>query len=258
MLVLGCLGLFFGAALALGGKFFKVKVDPRQDRINELLPGANCGACGFSGCLACAGALVGGQAEPSACPVCAPAPRREIARLLGRQAVEEEPPVARIFCRGGHESARRYLYQGLNDCAAANQIGGGVSACDFGCLRYYSCVKACPFDAIGVDRKGNPVVDEEKCRSCRVCVSVCPRHLISMVPRRAAVDIRCSSLYGAREVVKVCRVGCIACGKCVRACPEGAIVIENNVARIDYAKCTLCGSCLAVCPRGIIEKGPLR
>jgi len=254
---LGALGAFFGVALAVGGRLFPSSVDPRLEEVNELLPGVNCGACGFSGCLACAAALLEGDAEVGVCPVCTPGDRRSLSVALGRNSQDDVPPVARIFCRGGYGAVRRYLYEGLSDCRAANQIGGGVTACDFGCLRYYSCLKACPFGAISIDAKGNPVVDEEKCRSCGICVQTCPRGLITLVPASASVDIRCASRYTARDVIKVCSVGCIGCGKCVKACPVGAIVIEENLARIDYNACISCGKCIEACPRGIIEKGSL-
>ncbi|HOO76943.1 MAG TPA: RnfABCDGE type electron transport complex subunit B [bacterium] len=247
------LGLVFGAALGLGSRFFRVRTDPRLDIVNDLLPGANCGACGFSGCLACARALIDNRIEVGVCPVCSAENTDRIAQVLGRAPEKKAPKTARIFCRGGHDVSLRYQYRGVQNCFAANQFGGGVSACDYGCLRYYSCLDICPFQAIYIDSHRNPVIDESKCVACGLCVKVCPRHLIRLVPVAAVVDIRCSSRNPAREVSRVCLVGCIACGKCVRECPVGAITIEDNLARIDYELCIKCGKCIEVCPRKIIE-----
>lgn len=254
ILTISILGLIFGLGLAIGSRIFSVKTDPRLEKIEELLPQLNCGACGYGGCADCARALLSGDAEPTVCPVAPPESHRKIAELLGKMLEEEEKLEARIFCRGGHDAARRYQYEGINTCAAANQLGGGVTACDYGCLRYYTCRDVCPFDAIIVDARGNPVVIPEKCRACKLCVQECPREIIRMVPKTAEVDIRCSSHSKGKVVVKVCSVGCIACGKCVKECPVDAIRIEENLAVIDYEKCIKCGKCIAVCPRNIIER----
>ena len=166
---------------------------------------------------------------------------------------EKEAKVARIFCRGGYDAAERYRYQGIKTCAAANQLEGGVTACDYGCLRYYTCRDICPFDAIYVDGRGDPVVDPAKCRTCGLCVRNCPRHIIRLVPKDSPVDILCSSHSRGKDVVKLCRVGCIGCGKCVKECPVDAIRLEDNLARIDYAACIGCPKCVEVCPRNTIR-----
>jgi len=253
ILTISILGLIFGLGLAIGSRIFFVKVDPRLEKIEELLPQLNCGACGYGGCSDCARGIMEGKSEPSVCPVASSDVHEEIAKLLGKMPGEEEQLVARIFCRGGHDASRRYQYEGVNSCIAANQIGGGVTACDYGCLRYYTCRDVCPFDAIMVDARGNPVVIPEKCRACKLCVQECPREIIRMVPKTAKVDILCSSHSKGKVVVKVCSVGCIACGKCVKECPVDAIRIEENLAVIDYEKCIKCGKCIEVCPRNIIS-----
>ena len=63
VLVLGALGLIFGAILAYASKKFAVDVDERVESILEVLPGANCGGCGFPGCGGLANAIVEGKAE---------------------------------------------------------------------------------------------------------------------------------------------------------------------------------------------------
>lgn len=254
VITIGGLGLLFGLGLAFGSRIFAVFIDPRLEEIEELLPHLNCGACGYGGCADCARALLDGKAEPSVCPVSNPESRRKIAELVGKLLEEEEQTTARIFCRGGYNAARRYLYEGIKTCAAANQIGGGVIACDYGCLRYYTCRDVCPFGAIVIDEEGNPVVDPGLCRSCGLCVRHCPRGLIRIIPSKSEVDIRCSSRAKGKIVVKVCSVGCIACGKCVKECPVEAITLENNLAIIDYAKCVNCGKCIEACPRNIISR----
>lgn len=248
------LGLIFGLGLAIGSRIFFIKVDPRLEKIEELLPQLNCGACGYGGCADCARGLLEGESKPTVCPVASPESHKQLAELVGKILEEEEKLEARIFCRGGYDAVRRYQYQGIKTCDAANQIGGGVSACDFGCLRYYTCRDVCPFDAIKVDERGNPVVVPEKCRACKLCVQKCPRQIIKMVPKKVQVDILCSSHTQGKIVVKVCSVGCIACGKCVKECPVDAIKIEGYLAKIDYEKCVQCGKCITVCPRNIIEK----
>ena len=253
IITLGGLGLLFGIGLAVGSRIFRVNVDPRLEKIVDLLPQLNCGACGYGGCLECARAMLDEKAEPTDCPISNQSARERIAEFLGRLLEEEERTVARIFCRGGYDAARRYLYEGIGNCRAANQIEGGVSACDYGCLRYYTCKETCPFEAIEIDSRGNPVVDPEKCRSCGLCVQNCPRGIIRLVPAGSRVDICCSSRAKGKAVVKVCATGCIGCGKCVKECPVEAIRLEENLARIDYEKCIACGKCIEVCPRNIIE-----
>ena len=160
------LGLLFGLGLAVGSRVFAVHLDPRLEQIEELLPQLNCGACGYGGCADFARALLDEECESNVCPVASPEARARIAELLGRLLEEVEKLEARVFCRGGYDAAKRYEYEGLLNCAAANQIGGGVTACDYGCLRYYTCREVCPFDVIRIDDRGNPVVIAEKCRSC--------------------------------------------------------------------------------------------
>lgn len=253
IIIIGGLGLLFGLGLAIGSRFLAVSVDPRLEKISELLPQLNCGACGYGGCDDCARAMLEGEAEPTVCPVADSETHRKIAGILGRMLKEEKKKTARIFCQGGYDAARRYEYEGVNTCAAANQIGGGVSACDYGCLRYYTCRDICPFGAIEVDERGNPFVVPEKCRTCGLCVANCPRGIIRLVPREARFDVICSSRAPAREVTKVCDEGCIGCGRCVKECPVDAIKIVENLARIDYEICVGCGKCAEVCPRNTIR-----
>ena len=252
IITLSVLGLLFGILLAGGSRIFAVKTDPLLEKIIALLPGSNCGACGFSGCADCAAAILEGTVAPDVCPVASSSAHHRIAELLGKKVSEEEKYVARAFCIGGESSARRYRYEGIATCAAADQFGGGVTACPSGCLQYYTCRDVCPFGAITVDEKGNPVVLAAECRACGICVQACPRGIIRLVPASSRVDVLCSSILPGKEVVKVCSTGCIACGLCVKACPVEAIEVVDNLARIDYQRCVACGKCVEVCPRDII------
>ena len=65
--ILGGLGIIFGAVLAAASKVFYVETDPRLEKLNECLPGANCGGCGYAGCGGYAEAVLNGEAEIGLC-----------------------------------------------------------------------------------------------------------------------------------------------------------------------------------------------
>lgn len=250
VLSLGLMGTVFGLALALAAKKFAIEQDPRQDTITGVLPGANCGGCGYPGCSGLAGAIVADKAPVDACPVGGPRVAAKVAAIMGVEAgAARERKVARVFCQGGHDKCgSRFAYDGLADCKAANLVGGGPKACTYGCLGLGSCVSACTFDALYMGPDGLPVVDEEECTACGMCVSACPRGIIELVPVSQRVTVLCKSLAKGVDVRKTCKVGCIGCGLCVKACPAQAITMENNLAVIDPAKCDACGKCVEKCP----------
>lgn len=250
ILSLGLLGTLFGVVLAIAAKKFAVETDPREEKILALLPGANCGACGFPGCSAVAGAIVSGRIAPYACPICSAMAANQIADLMGAAHVEEsEKKIARVMCGGASDKAgKRFEYDGLADCRAAALVGGGYKACSYGCLGLGTCARACPFDAIEMAGNGLPVVDEEACTGCGKCVGVCPKGIIELVPESKKVDVLCRSRAKPAEVRKACKVGCIGCGICVKQCPQEAIILENNLARIIAEKCDACGKCVEKCP----------
>ena len=113
------------------------------------------------------------------------------------------------------------------------------------------CEKTCKFDAIHVVN-GVAIVDTEKCKACGKCVDICPRHLIDFIPYDAREAVTCKSQDMGKYVNKYCKVGCIGCHICEKNCPEGAIVVENNVASIDQDKCIHCDTCVSKCPKKAI------
>ena len=97
-------------------------------------------------------------------------------------------------------------------------------------------------------------VDTSRCIGCGLCQTICPKHIISMVPQETEAVVACSNEDKGADARKVCKNACIACRKCEKACPQGAISIVNNLARIDYDKCEGCGICDDVCPTGSMKQ----
>lgn len=257
ILVLGLTGLLIGVVLAIVENFFAVEEDEKTEKILAILPGVNCGACGYPGCAGYASSVAAGKAAVNRCTVGGEKAARAIAALMGVEAKEIEKCVARIFCRGGKSKcAEKFEYRGITSCAALNITDSGNKACNYGCLGMGDCANACPFGAIFLSPDKLPVVIEEKCKACGKCVQVCPRGLFELVPESKKVIIACKSLDTGPDTRKVCKVGCIACGICVKKCPSKAIKIENNLAVIDYSLCTNCLACVSVCPQKVIVSLP--
>jgi electron transport complex protein RnfB len=253
--VLAALGVVFGIALAIVASRFVVKVDPKVEQVRETLPGANCGACGFAGCMGYAEAVVGNP--DVAANLCAPgksAVAEKVAEITGKKAEKVEPKIARVFCQGGTSlSQRKFIYTGVQDCTAAVLAAGGDKSCEYGCLGYGTCMRVCPFDAITMSADNLPIISPEKCTACGKCVAACPKQVIELAQSSKAVVISCHSRDKGIDVKKKCQVGCIACGICVRTCPVDAIKIDNNLARIDHNKCIVCGLCVKKCPTNAIR-----
>jgi electron transport complex protein RnfB len=255
LVVLAGLGVVFGVALAIIAARFVVKVDPKVERVRETLPGANCGACGFAGCMGYAEAVVGNP--DVAVNMCAPGKSsvaEKIAEITGKKAEKVEPKIARVFCQGGAQlSQKKFIYTGVQDCTAAVLAAGGDKSCEYGCLGYGTCMRACPFGAISMSADNLPLINPEKCTACGKCVAACPKQVIELAQSSKAVVISCHSRDKGVDVKKKCQVGCIACGICVRTCPVDAIKIDNNLARIDHSKCIVCGLCVKKCPTSAIH-----
>ena len=246
------MGLVLGIVLAFAAKIFAVKVDPRIEEVQDCLPGANCGGCGFSGCSALAQAIVEGKASPT---VCNAAEDDAIEKISGIMGITTEGRVrmrAQVMCSGTHEHAqKKYIYEGADNCIAAARLGGGDKLCPNGCIGLGSCADVCKFDAIHIEN-GVAAVDYHKCAGCGVCVVSCPKNIITLIPYDSKHWVGCASLDKGAQVRKYCDVGCFGCKLCEKACEFDAIKVENNLASIDYTKCTGCDKCVDACPRKII------
>lgn len=259
--ILGGLGLVFGLVLAAASKVFYVQTDPRLDALNECLPGANCGGCGYAGCGGYAEAVLSGEADIGKCASGGDECAQAMAKIMGVEADKVARKVALVRCSGYRSvdaegnalgSKLKAEYEGFHDCLAASKVGGnGPLACKFGCLGYGNCVKVCKYDAIKIVN-GVAKVNAEKCVGCMACAAACPRKLIVSVEYGNNVIIACNSHAKGAITVRGCSQGCIGCGMCMKICPHDAIHVEKNLAVIDYDKCTSCGLCAAVCPKKLI------
>lgn len=255
VIVVGVMGIFIGLFLGISAIKLKVETDPRIDECLNALPGNNCGGCGYAGCAAMAEAIVNGEAPVNGCPVGGDRVAKDIAKIMGQETTASVKKVAYVKCKGDCEKAGNdYDYQGIEDCAMLSFVpNGGPKSCNYGCLGFGACVKACPFDAIHVE-KGIAVVDKDKCKACGKCVAACPKHLIELVNYDASYIVSCSNKDKGPVVMKKCQVGCIGCGLCKKNCPKDAIEVTDFLARIDQDKCEACGSCAEKCPKKVINK----
>lgn len=259
LITLGVTGLLAALILYYVAQKFKVEEDPRIDQVVEVLPGANCGGCGFAGCRALAEACVKAENLDSVnCPVGGSSVMAQVADILGMAAVASEPKIAVVRCNGTCEARpRTNRYDGTQNCRIVHNLYAGETACPFGCLGCGDCVRACQFDAIHINPEtGLPEVDEEKCTACGACVKACPRNIIELRkkgPKGRRMVVECVNKDKGAVARKACLNACIGCGKCQKVCEFDAIVIENNLAYIDYTKCRLCRKCEAECPTGAIH-----
>ena len=249
------LAFILGLALGFFKQFFAVQEDPLIVEIRAILPGANCGACGFPGCDGYASAIAGQTAGVSSCPVGGKSVAEKLAALVGGEA-DIKPQVAVLACRGTKEKAlQRGKYIGVKSCRAAKIATGSIKACTWGCQGYGDCVAVCKFEALSMGEDGLPVVNFSKCTGCRACASECPQHIIRIIPRElnGAVPL-CSNLNVLRtQVAKNCKNGCIKCEICVKNCPEQCMKMANGIPVVDYAKCTNCGTCVEKCPMKVMK-----
>jgi Na+-translocating ferredoxin:NAD+ oxidoreductase RNF subunit RnfB len=260
IMTLSGLGVFSAFLLYFTAQKFKVEEDPRIDQVEEVLPAANCGGCGFPGCHALAEALVkSDDISKLNCPVGGSATMEKVATILGKAVAKTDPTIAVVRCNGTCENRPKVnTFQGLSSCATVNTLYGGETGCSFGCCGLADCVSACKFDAIFMDKiTGLPVVLEDKCVSCGACTKACPKHLIELRkigPKSRRIYVSCMNKDKGALARKNCTVACIGCGKCQKVCTFDAITMENNFAYIDFNKCRLCRKCVDECStKSIIE-----
>lgn len=254
------LGVLAAVILYFVAQKFKVEEDPRIDETEAMLPGANCGGCGFPGCRGFAEALVKADDISNLnCPVSDSSAMQTIAKYLGHEAAKQEPKVAVLRCNGSCENRpRTNNYNGAESCTIAHNLYAGNTGCQFGCLGHGECVDACNFDAMHMDPiTGLPVINADNCVACGACVKACPRNIIELRnkgKKDRRIFVSCVNEDKGGVARKACTAACIGCGKCAKTCPFDAITVENNLAYIDYNKCKLCRKCVSVCPTNAIHE----
>ena len=251
------LGLAFVLGIALGffREFFAVPQDPLAGQIREVLPGANCGACGFPGCDNYAAAIASGAAGINSCTVGGVAVAEKLSTIMGVSA-SVVPVVAVLACQGSKTHAPlKGTYTGLQTCRGAKLSAGGTKLCSWGCLGFGDCTLVCQFGALSMGEEGLPKVDYAKCTGCKVCVGECPQGLLRELPKnqRGALAL-CSNRNPIKSMVmKTCKTGCIKCELCVKNCPRQCITMQNAVPVVNYALCDSCGTCVSKCPTKVLK-----
>ena len=257
---LSLLGFVAALILYFFAQKFKVYEDPRIDEVEDALPSANCGGCGFPGCRNFAEACVKAETfDDLHCPVGGNEVMTTVAGILGKEAGETDPLVAVIRCNGSFENRpRTNVYDGVQNCTVVHNLYTGDTDCPYGCLGHGECVDACNFEAMYMDEKtGLPVIIDENCVACGACVEACPRDIIELRKRNKKdrkIFVSCINEEKGGIAKKYCSVACTGCTKCFKVCPYDAITMGNNLAFIDSEKCKLCRKCVVVCPTDAIHE----
>lgn len=259
-IIIGLVGFIAAALLYVASKVFYTRENPLIKEVESILPGVNCGACGFPGCAGLAEAIVKEKNPELICPVAPKETISEIGKILGIEMEAGTAKKAVLLCNGSNENAMaRSKYFGIMECEAVSNLYTGEKTCQYSCIGLGSCIRACPFGAITL-YDGIIRINEEKCTGCGKCIKVCPRNVLVLWREKEKVLVRCSSRDKGPATKKHCKVGCIGCTRCVKECKFDAIVMEGPLARIIDEKCTRCGECIEVCPTSAIaglylEKG---
>ncbi len=259
LIVLGSIGLLLALVLFLTAKAFHVEEDPRIDQVQEVLPGANCGGCGYPGCRGFAEACVKSTSlDNMLCPVGGAPVMTKVGAILGMETTAAAPKVAVLRCNGSCANRPKLNhYDGASTCAVAAALYGGETGCSYGCLGFGDCVGACQFGALSINPETQlPEIDEDKCTACGACVKACPKLLLELRnkgPKSRRLYVACRNHDKGAVAKKACAAACIGCAKCQKVCEFEAITMDNNVAYIDYNKCRLCRKCEEACPTGAIH-----
>ncbi len=252
LLLITGVGLVFGCILGVAYKFLAVKSNEKTEAVQEALPGANCGACGFAGCAQYAAAISEKGAKTNLCPVGGEAVAHRLSEIMGSSYEKLERRKAFVACNGSRAHCRNVSeYQGVDSCAACNDMFLGRKDCKYGCLGLGDCVRACPFGAIRIE-DGVAVVDQTACTGCGQCFSKCPKQLIKVTLENVRTFVACSNKDRGNLTRKLCTSGCIGCKRCEKACEHGAIRVDEFCAVIDRTLCVQCHACRDVCPTGAI------
>jgi len=248
------IGLICAVILNVASQLMYVKVDERVTQLIDIMPGANCGACGYPGCEGFAVALAAGEAQPNLCTPGGIELLKKISEILGIEAGSIEKKIAVVHCLGDNDKQQLKMeYKGIKSCEGAKQLYGGQCACAFGCLGYGDCQIVCPTNAICLEN-GLARIIKDLCTGCGLCVKACPNKLITIENASIQVVIACKNIEKGAVVGKKCKTGCIGCGKCARECCQKAIVMEDFLAKIDYSKCDGCAACVESCVKKCIIK----
>ena len=253
LLVVAVVGVVAGILLVLASHFFKVEEDERVVSIRACLPGANCGACGYAGCDSYAEAVAKGAAEANLCIPGGADVVSQLSNVLGVEISATEEKVAFVFCNGDCNAVDYdVIYDGIDSCKASKYIFGGPSSCKFGCIGCGDCASVCPVNAICV-HDSLAHINPDICIACGKCAKACPNNVIDIIPKKSKVVVMCNNPEKGAVARKKCKHVCFGCKKCERACESNAIKVENNLARIDYAKCTGCRECFETCVTNCIK-----
>ena len=254
IIIVAAIGLIAGIGLSFASVALEVPKDERVEKARELLPGANCGGCGFSGCDAYAEAVINGLADSTLCAPGGAEVSKGLAEILGVEAGDFIEKIAHVKCNGGCENTeKKFEYRGIKSCAAVTTLFSGDNSCNFGCLGLGDCVGVCPNDCIKINANGIAEIDTLQCSGCGACATACPKSVIEIIPKIKSYKVNCNNKDKGAVSRKVCEVSCIGCGICKKQCEYDAITIENNLASINPTLCTGCGKCAEKCPQKCIS-----
>ncbi|PQJ96523.1 RnfABCDGE type electron transport complex subunit B [Chromatium okenii] len=155
------MGVALGGLLGVAARLLAVDEDPLEQELQAMLPGSQCGQCGFVGCAQAAVALAKGEAPVTLCPPGGKAVAEQLAKRLG------------VSVDLSHQEARVPVYALIDETLC------------IGCTR---CVKECSVDGIIGASKLMHTVVAEVCHGCGKCAEACPTDAITMVeiPRTLA------------------------------------------------------------------------